>query len=267
MTSGPTLAALVRHGVLDAELAALLWLLVEGGVPVIVTGEVDGASRAGVAGALLGLDPGRPWVLIDADSEPPRTERLAAVLQGGVGLGLSLAAADLRAVVARLTAPPDGLAEDAVRRLGVVLVLGQPGRADRGPATSEESPPATDLRILVAHYLRPTERDAEGHIQRRPPAVLATWDAQAAAFEHFAWGITPELAERIDRSRPDLEARQASRAAFLAELARSGPVGRRVEHERVTRHLAGEPPREPAPGRRRERPSSFDPGLLDRHRH
>ncbi|MEZ4598031.1 MAG: hypothetical protein R3C32_15185 [Chloroflexota bacterium] len=39
------LPELVRDGVLDAELAALCWLMVEGGVPLVVTGRVELARR------------------------------------------------------------------------------------------------------------------------------------------------------------------------------------------------------------------------------
>jgi hypothetical protein len=71
---------------------------------------------------------------------------------------------------------------------------------------------------VAAHYLRPVERDGHGHLQRRPPAVLATWDAKHADFEHFAWGVTPELASRVGRTQADFERRQAGRARFLASI-------------------------------------------------
>ena len=49
----PSLVDLVADGTLDAELAALLWLLVEGGVPLTVTGRAPLAIRAEVAQAVL----------------------------------------------------------------------------------------------------------------------------------------------------------------------------------------------------------------------
>ena len=52
-SSAPTLATLVSRGVLDAELAALLWLLVEGGDVGFVVGGEDAALRTEVATALL----------------------------------------------------------------------------------------------------------------------------------------------------------------------------------------------------------------------
>src|SRR6185436_8960705 len=88
-----TLPGLVALGVLDAELAALVWLLVEGGVPLVVGG-MDADARAEVARAVLGVDPARPWVLIDAEAHPPTLEELAALLMGGTAVGLSVEGTD-----------------------------------------------------------------------------------------------------------------------------------------------------------------------------
>lgn len=51
-----SLDALLRDGVLDAELAALVWLTLEGGIPIVVTGE-PGVGRKTLRDALLGLLP------------------------------------------------------------------------------------------------------------------------------------------------------------------------------------------------------------------
>lgn len=227
----PNLASQVAEHVLDADLAALAWLLVEGGVPVVVVGSASLPERAALASALLSADPRRPAVVIDADAEPPTIARLAALLQGGSGVALVSGASDLEAVLEQLHAAPAELPFDAVRRLGLVLVL---ERAAQGP------------RVAVAHYLRPTERDGQGHVQRRAPAVLAAWDEAAGAWEHFAWGITPELADRVDRSQADLEQRQLDRAGFLSAMARSEPLGREAWESVVSRYLATEATRTPA---------------------
>ena len=63
------------------------------------------------------------------------------------------------------------------------------------------------LRVLAAHYLRPVARDVHGHVQRLPPAVLATWNPTAGAFDHFAWGVVGELGGRSGRRSVDFEAR------------------------------------------------------------
>ena len=153
MPGAPTLTGLVANGVVDAELAALLWLLVEGGVPLVVGGE-DAASRAEVGAAVLGVDPSRPWVVLDVEAHPPALDDLAGLLRAGDGVGLSVAGPDLAAIIGRLERPPASLPDDAVRRLGTVLVV---SRTDVGP------------RVAAAHYLRPTERDGGGHLQRRSP--------------------------------------------------------------------------------------------------
>jgi len=240
--------SLLDHGVLDARALALVWLLSDGGVPLVVAGPAAAEKRRALAVALLSLDPARPWVIldVDADGDAIDAERLAALLRGGSALGLTVGADDLEAAIERLVAL--GLPEDGVRRLGVVVVAAEaPG----------------GLRCAVVHYLRPTERDAQRHVQRRPPAVLAAWDEREDTFEDYAWGITPELADRVGRSQADLEERRADRARFLASLADDErPYG-----ERVATYLATEPAPEPAPPRPDAEPSPFSGGLLDADGH
>ena len=237
----PTLPGLVSRGVLDAELAALVWLLVEGGVPVVVGGQERGA-RADVAAAILGVQPSRPSVVLDAAARPPSLHELGALLQGGSTVALSVEGSDLSTILARLQGPPIQLPDDAVRRLGVVLVVtgAEPG-----------------MRIAAAHYLRPTERDGGGHLQRRPPAVLATWDARSDSFEHYAWGVTPELGDRVGRAQSDLEERQRDRAAFIARVAAEGVSHGEAWAERARRHLETEPPRVPPESRPAAQPTPF----------
>ncbi len=80
---------------------------------------------------------------------------------------------------------------DDTRDLGVVLIL-------RGG------------RVAVAHYVRPVERDAAGHIQRRPPGVLSARDDATGALDHFFWGYTDELATRAGMTRERLEDDQSA---------------------------------------------------------
>jgi hypothetical protein len=224
----PNLPTLVGYSTLDAELAALVWLLLEDGVPLVVSGDTELAGRRSLAGALLGTPPSTAWSLIDADDVPPDAESIGDLLRQGTRLGITLRARSLQGVIERLAAPPHGLPEDAVRRLGVVLIASNAGEAPR---------------VTAAHYLRPIERDAAGHVQRRPPAVLATWDPDRG-FEHFAWGVTPELADRVNRSQADLERRQAARARLLDDLA-SAPEEPARTLKALRDHLDSEPPREP----------------------
>jgi hypothetical protein len=203
-----------------------------------------------VAGALLALVPDRGWVVLDLDVEPPTADRLAALLQGGVGLGLMVAASDLQGML-NATTGALGLPEDAARRLGIVVVLVEnDGR----------------LRCDAVHYLRPAERDGQGHVQRRPPAVLATWDDRDDIYEHYAWGITPELADRVDRAQADFEERQQDRAQVLAALASRSASGHDWDAH-IRDSLDAEPPRVPAPSRGSAQPSPFRQGLTDPHLH
>ena len=238
----PDPRTLLREGVLDPDLAALLWLLLEGGTPLVVTGPATTEVRSALAASLLSLVPGRAWSVIDADDDPPSTERLAALLRGGTGFAVVQSGESLREWMSR--AAETGLPEDGVRRLGVVVVAEGTARG---------------LRCLAVHYLRPSERDGQGHVQRRPPAVLATWDADSDAYEDFSWGITPELADRVDRAQADLEERQRDRAGFLASIG-DGDGGYEMQ---AARYLEGEPPRQPAPAHEPARPSPFGRGLTD----
>jgi hypothetical protein len=117
------------------------------------------------------------------------------------------------------------MSDDELTFLGCVLVL--------GPSTDVPSP--GPLRVIAAHYARPLARDAHGHQQRLPPAVLATWDARAGRYEHFSWGVLPEIAARLGRKAGDLEADLHHRRDDLAGLAKAGVVSL----DEVRRLIAG----------------------------
>lgn len=258
---------LIRAGTLDAELAALLWVLLEARLPIVVAAERPRVGKSTVLGALLDfLPPGTRrfelagafetfdwlpharelgWSMsAGAATGSPLTERanpstaylLAAELSDhlpeytwgdaarvairaltvGYGLGSTIHADSLEEVLAALHAPPVALTDDELSRLGVVLVL----RAFAPPAGDLASGPVR--RVVAAHYVRPVARDAHGHVQRLGPAVLATWDADEDRFEHFAWGVAAELAERTGRRTGELLDEQERRRAYLAGLADAG---------------------------------------------
>jgi len=237
-----SLESLLRESAIDAELAALASMLVEARVPVIVAGDVVAATRARVLEALLaalpadarrvelagateelawlpeaeslgwrsdGPTPGREpvtpadaehSVLVAGDLAPAELTapwagvvRIAArAVSIGYGLAATIRATSLEEVLARLRAAPFRLTEDELSRLGLVLVLG-------------ERPTTSLPRVVAAHYLRPVARDMHGHVQKLGPAVLATWDGRSERFEHFGWGVTPELAMRTGRHAGDFE--------------------------------------------------------------
>ena len=239
-----SLESLLRDSAIDAELGALASMLVEARVPVIVAGDIDATIRARVLDALPrrtsgrrppdragrtdrgfrwlpeaeslgwrsdGPTPGRPAIepataesaVILAETSTPDAAgatwagvvRIAVrAVSLGYGLAGTIAAPSLEAVLARLRAAPTRLTEDELSRLGlVVIVEAQPDAPERLP------------RVVAAHYLRPVARDMHGHVQKLGPAVLATWDGARGRFEHFGWGVTPELAMRTGRHAGDFE--------------------------------------------------------------
>ncbi len=143
--------------------------------------------------------------------EPARIAVRALSL--GYDLGATIHAESLEGVFDLLGGPDVGLTDDELSRLGVVLIL----RVVRSPSDGRPV-----RRVVAAHYVRPVARDAAGHVQRLGPAVLATWDGRADRFEDFAWGVVPELAERVGRRAGDFESERDRRADYLAGLVRAG---------------------------------------------
>jgi hypothetical protein len=211
VADAPSLVALIAQGVLDPELAALVWLLVEGRIPLVVA---TPAGRAGAGGQLLA------GVLISVHSDEavdglraPLSAAGASSLIRGRRAGGVLEAGSLGEVRERLGAGPLPLTPDQLTFLGCVLVLGE----STGPGARRGR-----LRVTAAHYVRPLARDAHGHPQRLDPAVLATWDDRLGRYEHFAWGVLPEVAARLGRRAGDLEADLHHRRDDLAGLAKAG---------------------------------------------
>ena len=282
----------IRRGTLDPELAGLLWMLLDGGIPLVVAGPgatpADLDRRLTLLDLLLDLVPAdrirrrlsrtddfpwlaeraslgwsrtppmpeavarapsldRPMDLVEAGplAEPGQSLLLAGELGAAppadtvgdrarlvvraLGLGFGLAATvqgtRLEDVLETLRAKPIGLTDDELSRLGVVVVL----------APGDDGAPS---KVAAAHYLRPLARDAHGHTQRLPPAVLATWAPGQRRFEHFAWGVAAELAVRVGRRVGDFELERARRAEALTGLAAldlADRVAERIVLERFRR--------------------------------
>ena len=265
-----SIAELVRDGTLDAELAATVWALLEGRVPLIVAGLEPRVGKTTLLQALLAfLPPGTRTVELSGAMEtfewlpqapelgwtgqPMAQARQRAIRQAsgepagppvgpdttvllvpelsdhlpsytwgaeariairaasiGYGLAATIHADSLEDVLDQLRRPPVRADDDELSRLGVVLVLRRVGDGLR--------------RVVAAHYLRPVARDEHGHVQRLGPAVLTTWNADTDAFEHFGWGVLPELAARLGRSSGELELDIDRRRAFLDDLIHAGLV-------------------------------------------
>jgi flagellar protein FlaI len=254
-----SIVALIRAGTLDAELAAHLWLLLEARVSLLVAGGPRLAGKSTLLTALLDFLPpnavrivarGAPedFAWLD-EADPQRTVILASELSGhlpaytwgpdarrliraaGSGFGLlsTIHAESLEGVFAQLRMRPVGATDDELSAIGVVVVLGAL------PPVSGDRRDEPRRRVVAAHYVRPIARDAHGHIQRLGPAVLATHDATRDAFEHFGWGIMPELAFRVGRRAGDYEHEHERRTMFLGDLVDAG-----IESpEEVRRAIAG----------------------------
>jgi hypothetical protein len=284
---------LIGSGTLDAELAATLWVLLEGRVPLVVAAMEPGVGKSTLMAALLDFVPPNvrrielagdaetfDWLPQatelgwdrpadrggegQADAPGPRTPESAPVRPEtallvvpelsdhlpsytwgeqariavraatiGYGLAATIHADSLEAVLAALAAPPVRLGDDELSRLGIVLVL-------------RRTSPADARRVVAAHYVRPVSRDEHGHVQRLGPAVLATWDVARDRFEHFGWGITPELARRVGRRAGDFELEVDRRRDVLARLVADGVVDldavrAAIDHARLHPHPATVP--------------------------
>lgn len=155
-------------------------------------------------------DPGSGVLMVRNLADPaaggPSADRarlLVRALSLGYGMLATAPGTGLDDLLERLGQPEVGTVEDERSHLGVVLVMAP---ADAGGSG----------RVKAAHYLRPVALDTHGHVQRRAPAVLATWNESAARWDHFAWGVMAELAGRVGMAPRDLEREQARRAALLA---------------------------------------------------
>jgi hypothetical protein len=189
--STASILSLLRGRVIDAELGSLLWLLGEGGAPITVASTGGDGDRASILAAL-------------DDLVPPSGPRPVGVRAGS--LADVLAKSNRRSLPMVGASPPP----EAGPRTGVVLILERPG--------------AVGDRIVAAHLVRPPMRDAGGHVQRPGPAVLATWDERAGRWDHFAWGIAPELAAMAGLKTGDVEPELARRTEYLAALAETDIV-------------------------------------------
>jgi hypothetical protein len=251
-----SIATLIGDGTLDPELAAELWLLIGARVPIIVATQAAGSGTSTLLTALLDFLPpttrvvelagetetfdwlpqaselgwpGKPPIARTAEPvRPDTTVLLATELSGGLpshtwgevariavraasigyGLAATIHADSLEDVFGALQVPPTALTEDECSHLGIVLILRRLADGRR--------------RVTAAHYVRPIARDVHGHTQRLGPAVLATWDPQTDQFEHFGWGVIPELAARVGLHAGDFEIERERRETLLGELVTTG---------------------------------------------
>jgi hypothetical protein len=200
--TGVDLEALVRDDGLDAELGGLLEVIVGRGLPLVVAGGSTSARDR----LLEALGRGDPAMLVDPADPDPRSTARSFLHQAGEGLPVSAIAssASLEELFETLTSPAIGLSRDDLTALGLVLIVGAEDRVD------------------AVHWVRPLARDGHGHVQRLGPAVLAARDPRTGRLEHYAWGVLPELAIRLETTPAELDAAAGERARTL----RAEAIGR-----------------------------------------
>jgi hypothetical protein len=160
-----------------------------------VTAEELDAPLAAMLGILAEHDVPVVFAVADQVAAEPLRRALAAPAGGVV-------TADSLESVLRLAGAPFGALPDAARDLGVVVVH-------------------DGVRVVGAHYMRPVERDAAGHLQRRPPATLGAWNERSGRFDHFGWAIHDELATRAGMTLDEFEDERSRRVAQMAVGARA----------------------------------------------
>jgi hypothetical protein len=257
-----SIVELISTGVLDADLAALAWILVEARLPLIVGGLHQGAGKTTVLEALLDfLPPTTRRIDLAGDAEDFAWLPEAEALGWTRGTPAAMPAIPVSAASTVLVASEISehlpiytwgraartLVRAATIGYGVAATLHADRLEDvhallRGRPVGLSDDELTYLglvlivragrgpdghirrRVVAAHYARPVGRDEHGHTQRLPPAVLAARADASDRLDHFAWGVMPELAIRLGRKAGDLERDQAERSAILAGLAADGAV-------------------------------------------
>jgi hypothetical protein len=257
-----SIVELISTGVLDADLAALAWILVEARVPLFVGGLQRGAGKTTLLEALLDFLPATARRIELAGSSEdfmwlPEADalgwtRTTPALQEAVPVSPSSTVLVAQELSAHLPIYTWGrAARTLVRAASIGYGIGATLHADRleevhnllrarpvGLTDDELSYLGLILivraergadghvrrRVVAAHYARPVGRDEHGHTQRLPPAILAHREFSNDRLDHFEWGLMPELAIRLDRKAGDLERDQRERSAILAHLADEGAL-------------------------------------------
>lgn len=251
-----SIVELIQTGTLDAELAATIWLLIEGRVPLLVAAGRPGVGASTLLAALLefippelrvvelrGADETFDWLpqaselgwpgvarrpAEGAPFRPEDTVLLAAELSDhapaatwGEAARIAVRAAAIGYGLAA-TIQGDSL-DDVFEALRASPIgLGDDELSRLGVVLVLRQSAGGHRRVAAAHYVRPVARDGHGHLQRLGPAVLATWNDATDTFEQFGWGVTPELAIRVGRRPGDFELDSAARRAFLDDLVAQG---------------------------------------------
>ena len=258
-----SVAQLIALGSLDAQTAALLWLLIERHQSLIVSGPTDptpGIGKTTTLNALLGfLPPGTTLVYTTGmyedfafrDEVTPATtcvlanevsDHLHIYMWGGVarellrlpGEGYAIATschADAVRDVLSMLRRDLRVPAETVRTLGVVVNIGIVGRV---------WPPRR--RFLTVNFLAPTAPDGAPNDIRLIP--LTEWQATGDTFAPTSPEALAELATITGMPLADLTAAIARRQQILEELSEGRGVGPSRMREAVDALFLSEQPAE-----------------------
>jgi hypothetical protein len=260
-----SVAQLIALGSLDAQTAALLWLLVERHQSLIVSGPTDptpGIGKTTTLNALLGfLPPGTTLVYTTGmyedfafrDEVTPDTtcvlanevsDHLRIYMWGGVarellnlpGEGYAIATschADTIKDVLSMLRRDLRIPAETVRRLGIIINIGIVGRV---------WPPRR--RFLTVNFLAPQPPDGAPNEIRLIP--LAEWQASTDTFTHATPEALAELAAITNMTLDDFTAAIARRQQTLEDLSEGRGVGPSRMRDAVDALFLSEQPAEQA---------------------
>jgi len=231
------LRTLVADGIADAEFLAHASLLVDVGVPILISGPSDTlTTRVADAFALASPVPGAAQSGRDIEIESghhfewladptgigcmdplagsaPRSPRSSRLRIRGLLAGLDplTARTALRALGRGFPAISEASAVDLASLLD--RLRSDPHRLPEGDLRGLGLVVILDeSRLVAAHLLHKGEAT-----ERRAPTLLAVWDARARAWDDFAWAAAPEAAQRCGFTQPEYESRRQERLAILLQ--------------------------------------------------
>jgi hypothetical protein len=240
-----SVAQIIALGSVDAETAALIWLLLEHGASLTVAGPTDpqpGIGKTTTLNALLqflpegtalaymsgmyenfaftrlpDINPATTYALCNEVSDHLSIYMWGRVAQRYLSLpaqGYHIATsvhADTMDDVLSMYLRELRVKPEHVRRLGLVINIGVIGR----------SYPAR-RRWLTTHFFRP-ESDPKNPASV-VPALLSRWDAATDVFEHAKQPVLDDLAHWVGMPCPDFNTALQQRIDCLQEISQNGGI-------------------------------------------
>ncbi|MFM8176974.1 MAG: hypothetical protein ACKN9G_04520 [Candidatus Limnocylindrus sp.] len=231
------LRALVADGIADAEFLAHASLLVDAGVPILISGPsatltTRVADAFALASPVPGAEQGGREIEVESGhhfewlADPtgigcmdplagsaPRSPRSSRLRIRGLLAGLDplTARTALRALGRGFPAISEANAVDLASLLD--QLRSDPHRLPEGDLRGLGLVVIVDQsRLVAAHLLHKGEGT-----ERRAPTLLAVWDPRAGAWDDFAWAVAPDAAKRCGLTQHEYELRRQERRAILLQ--------------------------------------------------